>query len=56
MTTGMAAVLCRNGIFSVRIMWTMSVCESSPSMNQPDWNRRVAVSRPVSELPCTAFQ
>jgi len=26
------------GIFCVRIVWTMSVWEKSPSINQPDWN------------------
>src|SRR6516225_6770759 len=35
--TGAAARLWMNGIFSVRIMWMMSVCESRLSMNQPDW-------------------
>src|SRR5947209_18603328 len=28
-----------NGTFAVRIMWTMSVCVASDSMNQPDWNK-----------------
>src|SRR5258708_38080107 len=37
-STGTAARLWTKGTFAVRIMCTMSVCESSPSMNQPDWN------------------
>src|ERR1700680_4665993 len=37
-TTGATAVLWRKGIFSVRIVWTINVCVSSPSTNQPDWN------------------
>src|ERR1700674_194153 len=37
-TTGATAVLWRNGIFSVRIVWTIKVCVSRPSTNQPDWN------------------
>src|ERR1700722_3980152 len=37
-TTGATAVLWMNGIFSVRIVWTINVCVSSPSTNQPDWN------------------
>lgn len=36
--TGHEAELCRNGTFRVRIMWTMSVWDSNPSTNQPDWN------------------
>lgn len=35
--TGSAAQLWKNGIFSVLSMCTTKVCESSPSMNQPDW-------------------
>ncbi|MOA31405.1 hypothetical protein D3C78_1525600 [compost metagenome] len=27
-----------NGILRVRIICTISVCDSSPSTNQPDWN------------------
>src|ERR1700736_4917493 len=38
-TTGATAVLWTKGIFSVRIVWTIKVCVSSPSTNQPDWNR-----------------
>ena len=34
-STGRAAVLWRNGIRSVRIMWTMSVCVSRPWTNHP---------------------
>ena len=30
------AVLWMKGILSVRIMWTISVCVSSPTTNQPD--------------------
>src|SRR5476649_1684703 len=37
--TGQAAVLWKNGILRVRNMCTTRVCESSPSINQPDWNR-----------------
>jgi hypothetical protein len=37
-TTGSAAVLWKNGTLRVRSMCTTSVCDSSPSMNQPDWN------------------
>ena len=36
-STGQEAVLWMNGIFRVRIMCTMRVCDSNPSMNQPDW-------------------
>ena len=36
--TGSAAVLWMKGIFWVRSMCTTRVCESRPSMNQPDWN------------------
>lgn len=36
--TGHDARLCMNGIFLVRIMCTMSVCDSRPSTNHPDWN------------------
>src|SRR5881628_3860290 len=42
-TTG-AAVLWMNGIFSVRIMWTMSVCVSRPTTNHPDWNSDCSAS------------
>ena len=38
-TTNGAAVLWKNEIFSVRIIWTIKVCDSRPSTNQPDWNR-----------------
>ena len=34
--TGQVARLCMNGIFRVRIMCTIRVCESSPSINHPD--------------------
>src|ERR1700722_16468297 len=37
-TTGATAVLWMNGIFSVRIVWTINVCVSSPSTNQPAGN------------------
>src|SRR5476651_489203 len=37
--TGSAAVLWKNGILRVRSMCTTRVCDSKPSMNQPDWNR-----------------
>lgn len=36
--TGHEAELCMNGTLRVRIMCTMSVCESKPSTNHPDWN------------------
>ena len=36
--TGHVARLWMNGIFRVRIMCTIKVCESNPSMNHPDWN------------------
>lgn len=32
------ARLCTKGILRVRIICTMSVCESNPSTNHPDWN------------------
>jgi hypothetical protein len=32
------------GIFSVRIMCTMSVCVSRASTNQPDWNSDCSAS------------
>src|SRR5258708_38368314 len=37
-STGGEAVLWMNGILCVRIMCTISVCDSRLSMNQPDWN------------------
>ena len=37
--SGNEGLLWRNGILRVRIMWTISVCESNPSTNQPDWKR-----------------
>ncbi len=37
-STGADAMLRRNGMRRVRIMCTIRVCESRPSMNQPDWN------------------
>ncbi len=33
--TGHVARLCMNGIFRVRIMWTIKVCDNSPSTNYP---------------------
>ena len=33
------AILWKNGILRVRIMCTISVCDSNPSINHPDWNR-----------------
>ena len=38
-TTGVAAQLCINGILRVRIMCTISVCDSKLSTNQPVWNK-----------------
>lgn len=32
------------GILRVRIMWTIRVCESRPSTNQPDWKSDWAAS------------
>src|SRR5471032_896920 len=46
--TGHAALLWKNGILRVRSMCTTNVCESSPSMNQPDWNR-VCISTLLAE-------
>src|SRR5260370_40342279 len=37
-SSGGEAVLWMNGILCVRIMCTISVCDSRLSMNQPDWN------------------
>ena len=37
-SSGHAARLWMKGILRVRIMCTISVCESRPSTNQPDWN------------------
>src|SRR5690625_2482413 len=37
--TGTLAQLCTNGIFFVRIICTINVCETSPNTNQPEWNR-----------------
>jgi len=34
-TTVAVAELCINGIFLVRIMCTISVCDSNPSINHP---------------------
>lgn len=42
--TGHDAVLCMKGIFLVRIICTINVCESSPSTNHPDWNRAAMLS------------
>lgn len=36
--TGHEAELCMNGTLRVRIMCTISVCESKLSINHPDWN------------------
>jgi hypothetical protein len=36
-STGAAATLWTKGTFWVRIIWTINVCENSPSTNQPDW-------------------
>lgn len=36
--SGHAALLCTKGMRRVRIMWTMNVCESNPSMDHPLWN------------------
>ena len=36
--SGHDARLCRNGILRVRITWTISVCVSRLSTNQPVWN------------------
>ena len=35
--TGHDARLWKKGILRVRIMCTMSVCDSNPSTNHPDW-------------------